>query len=289
MSGMALSTKVTASTSLATMTSGNSSSRNTIKASAEDTSATRRPWRKITRNYYWEKMAASVDRFIKSCNTCQRTKSSTQKPFGLLSPIPPPMNKFQTLTIDFIGPLRTTAKGYNGIMTITDPLTKGVTLEPMNFSYGAMEIAEIFFKRIISRQGLPLKIISDRDPRFTGEFWKTLFNLLGTEISLSTAYHPQSDGQSERTNRTLEEVLRGQVNATQDDWDRHLPWAEFAINDSVSPATGFSPFQLIYGMHPRKPLDPPPETKAPAAQEFITTMTTAITTARENILKAQDP
>ena len=80
-------------------------------------------------------------------------------------------------------------------------------LEPIKFTYGAADVAEIFFKRIISREGLPLKIISDRDPRFTGEFWKTLFGLLGTEISLSTAYHPQSDGQSERTNRTTEEAL----------------------------------------------------------------------------------
>jgi len=152
-------------------------------------------------------MPSSIEKFIKSCDTCQRTKSSTQKPYGLLSPIPPPTNKFQTVTIDFIGPLRATQNGYDGIMTITDPFTKAVTLEPMNFTYGAMEIAEIFFKRIVSRQGLPLKIISDRDPRFTGEFWKNLFTLLGTEISLSTAYHPQSDGQSKRTNRTLEEVL----------------------------------------------------------------------------------
>ena len=206
---------------------------------------------KVRRNYYWEKIGKDVEAFIKSCEVCQRTKSSTQKPVGLLNPIPPPDNKFDTVSMDFIGPLPTTQSGYDGILVIVDTLTKAVTLEPIKFTFGAIQIAEIFFKRIISRQGLPIKIISDRDPRFSGEFWKTIFSLVGTEVALSTAYHPQSDGQTERSNRTLEEILRGHVNGLQDDWDRFLPMAEFAINDSVSPTTGFSPFQLMDGFHPR--------------------------------------
>ena len=231
---------------------------------------------KVHRNYYWEKMGKDVEAFIKSCEVCQRTKSSTQKPVGLLNPIPPPDNKFDTVSMDFIGPLPTTQNGYDGILVIVDTLTKAVTLEPIKFTFGAIQIAEIFFKRIISRQGLPIKIISDRDPRFSGEFWKTIFSLVGTEVALSTAYHPQSDGQTEWSNRTLEEILRGHVNGLQDDWDRFLPMAEFAINDSVSPTTGFSPFQLMYGMHPRKPIDMITGSKAPAAEEFVKEMTMVI-------------
>jgi hypothetical protein len=189
--------------------------------------------------------------------------------------------------MDFIMPLPTTEKGFDGIVVFTDPFTKAVILEPIRTTYGAIEIAEIFFKRIVSREGLPIKIISDRDPRFTGEFWKNIFRLTGTEIALSTAYHPQSDGQTERTNRTLEEVLRNQINATHDNWDTLLPMAEFAINDSISPTTGFTPFQLMYGMHPRKPIDLTAESRAPAADEFIKTMTSTIKMARENISKAQ--
>jgi hypothetical protein len=152
---------------------------------------------KVSRNYYWEKMATSIEKFIKSCDTCQRTKSSTQKPYGLLNPISPPDNKFDTRTLDFIMPLPESEDGFDGILVITNPFTKAVTLEPIKTTYGATEVAEIFFKRIISHEGLPIKIISDRDPRFTGEFWKNLFQLIGMEIALSTAYHPQSDGQTE--------------------------------------------------------------------------------------------
>jgi hypothetical protein len=242
---------------------------------------------KVSRNYFWEHMANSIQHFVNSCDNCQRAKSSTQKPFGMLNPIPPPANKFDVYSLDFIGPLPKTEKGFDGILVIIDMFTKAATLEPITFTYGAIEIAEIFFKRIISRQGLPIKIISDRDPRFSGEFWKNLFQLIGTEVALSTAYHPQSDGQTERANRTLEEILRKQINATQDNWDSLLPMAEFAINDSVSESTRFSPFQLMYGMHPRKPLDMIKESRAPAADDFLNEMITAISRARENIVKTQ--
>ena len=242
---------------------------------------------KVSRNYYWEKMSQIVQQFVNSCDTCQHTKSSTQKPFGMLNPIAPPSNKFDVYSLDFIGPLPVTEEGYDGILVIIDMFTKATTLEPIKFTYGTSEIAEVFFKRIISRQGLPIKIISDRDTCFTGEFWRSLFKMVGTEIALSTAFHPQSDGQTERTNRTLETILRNQVNATQDNWDKLLPMAEFAINDSVSVTTKFSPFQLMYGMNPRKPINMVNESKAPAAEEFIKEMISAITRARDNITKAQ--
>ena len=119
---------------------------------------------KVKRNYYWEKMGTSVEDFIKSCDTCQRTKSSMQKPYGMLNPIPPPDNKFNSISMDFIGPLPTTQNGFDGILVIVDAFTKAIMLEPIKFTFKAVQITEIFFKRIISRQGLPIKIISDRDP-----------------------------------------------------------------------------------------------------------------------------
>ena len=119
---------------------------------------------KVSRNYFWEQMPNSIQQFISSCDICQRTKSSTQKPFGMLNLIPPPSNKFDVYSMDFIGPLPTMPKGHNGILVIIDMFTKAATLEPINFTFGAAKVAEIFFKRIISQQGLPIKIISDRDP-----------------------------------------------------------------------------------------------------------------------------
>ena len=242
---------------------------------------------KAARHFYWEKMPITVKKFVDSCDTCQRIKSSTQKPYGLLSPIPPPTDKFQTYSMDFIGPLPITKKGYNAILVIVNTFTKATALEPINLTFGAKEIAKIFFKRIISRQGVPLKIISDRDPRFTGIFWQEIFKMLGTQVALSTAFHPQSDGLTERTNRTLETILRATVKGTQDNWDDLLPMAEFAINDSINEATQSTPFELMYGTNPRKPLDLNLESLAPAALDFVKTMIDKISETRDHILRAQ--
>ncbi len=152
---------------------------------------------KVTKQFYWEKMPNSVKKFVNSCDTCQRIKHSTQKPYGLLNLIPPLEDKFNTYTMDFIGPLPPTRNGFNGILVIVDALTKAAMLEPIKFTYGAEEIAKVFVRRIISWQGLPHKIILDRDPRFSGYFWKAIFKMLGTQIALSMAFHPQSDGQTE--------------------------------------------------------------------------------------------
>ena len=163
---------------------------------------------KVTRNLYWEKLAKDVKAFVKSCETCQRNKSSTQKPFGTLNPIMPAENKFETFSMDFIGLLPQTKRDdYNGILVIVDMFSKAVSLSPMNFNYDAKDIAQLVFTRIISRFGFPKKIISDRDPRFTGKFWKRLFELVGTKLSLSSAFHPQSDGMTERMNRTFETII----------------------------------------------------------------------------------
>ena len=152
-------------------------------------------------------MPRDVLRFIQSCDTCQRNKPSTQKPFGLLNPIEPPLDKFETYSMDFIGPLPKTPAGNNGILVIVDMLSKAVTLDAIRMTHSAPDIAKIFYKRIFTRFGLPKKIVSDRDPRFTGAFWRRLLELTNTKLALSTAYHPQSDGQTERTNRTLEQYL----------------------------------------------------------------------------------
>jgi transposase InsO family protein len=233
-------------------------------------------------------MSKDIERFVKTCDICQRIKSNTQKPFGTLNPIPPPTTKFDTYSLDFIGPLPRTKSGYDGILVIVDTFSKLVTLTPIEFQYGAKEVAQVVYDRIVSRFGAIKKIISDRDPRFTGAFWKRLFKLHGTKIALSTAYHPQSDGQTERTNRTLEQVIRSQINSNGDNWDTLLPMAEFAINTTVNVSTGFSPFHLTYGTDPKSPVDlDVKESTTPAAEEFVKQMNDNINKARDNILKAQ--
>jgi antitoxin component of RelBE/YafQ-DinJ toxin-antitoxin module len=189
--------------------------------------------------------------------------------------------------MDFIGPLPITKHGYDGILVIVDALTKAAALEPIKFTHSAEDIAKIFIKRIISHHSLPRKIISDRDPRFSGRFWKAIFKMLGMQIALSTAFHPQSDGLTEWMNQSLETGLCTFINGSQDNWDDLLPMAEFAINSSVNISTGVTPFKMIYGKDARLPIDLNLDSNTPAAVNFIKFMEETINQAHDNIVKAQ--
>jgi hypothetical protein len=133
---------------------------------------------------------------------------------------------------------------------------------------------------------MPKVIISDRDDRFLSHFWQALFSVVGTSLKYSTAYHPQTDGQSERANRTLEEYLRHYVSPLQDNWDEYLDLAEFAINDSTNPSTGYSPFYLSYGQHPNTALDLTTDAMVPKAQDFLQDMSDALTHAKTKLQEA---
>ncbi len=134
----------------------------------------------------------------------------------------------------------------------------------------AQEIARLFMSTVFRLHGMPNTIISDRDNRFIASFWRTVTTCLGTKLKFSTSFHPQTDGQAERANRTLEEMLRAFVHPRQDDWATYLPMVEFAINNAVSAATGYSPFFLNYGRELKTPLDRlAPSTAVPEAQEYL--------------------
>ena len=145
---------------------------------------------------------------------------------------------------------------------------------------------------MLKHHGLPSSVISDRDTKFTSDFWTCLFNLTGTRLLLSTAYHPQTDGQTERANRTIEDMLRPYVSSHHNDWDQHIAAVEFAYNNSVHAGTGFTPFYLNYGQHPRTPasLLAPPSDPAPnaAADAFISRLRTNVAAAQQNLQAAID-
>src|SRR3984957_5040942 len=153
-----------------------------------------------------------------------------------------------------------------------------------------MDIANIFFKTVFRLHGLPRVIISDRDTKFTSKFWQTLFKLVNTKLALSTAFHPQTDGQTERTNRTLEQYLQAFVNYKQDNWAHLLPVAEFTINNAKNASTGFSPFYLANGYHPVTPtsLVNPCSCLIPAASDYIDHLQSILLTAKDNLRTAQD-
>jgi hypothetical protein len=193
--------------------------------------------------------------------------------------------------MDFIVHLPKTKRGYDAIVVFVDRLTKTMHAEPTTTDAPATEIARIFFNTIFRHYGLPTSIISDRDPKFTSHFWMELFKNLETRLALSSSFHPETDGQTERTNRTLEQILRNYVSYEQDDWDSMLVYVEFAYNNAVQSSTGFTPFHLLYGQNPTIPtslISPKIETNVQATQESLTKMAELIKRAQENIVQAQE-
>lgn len=243
-------------------------------------------FQRVATKFWWPHMSRSIYAYVKACSSCQLNKPSHQAPSGLMQPLPTPSAKWEHITMDLITDLPVTRRGYDSVVTFADRLSKQVHFAPTIKTVDAPKLAKIFRETIYKHHGMPKVIISDRDERFLSMFWKALFGTLGTELRYSTAYHPQTDGQSERANRTLEEILRHYVSPLQDDWDEHLDLAEFAINSSVNPTTGYTPFYLMYGHHPATALDLANEALVPQAQNFIENMSEALEHAKAKIHEA---
>jgi hypothetical protein len=156
--------------------------------------------------------------------------------------------------VDLIPELPTTKSGYNAIVVFVDRLTKLIICEPVKAGITAQQLAQVFYRAVFRHHGSPLSLISDRDSKFTSDFWQSWHKCLGTKLNMSTSRHPETDGQTERANQVLEDMIRAYVSAYHDDWDEHLIAAEFAYNDSVNASTGYTPFYLNYGQHPITPL-----------------------------------
>lgn len=202
-------------------------------------------------------MDRDVSQFVAGCPVCQRVKDKTSSPAGFMQPLQVPQERFQSWSMDFITSLPTSG-GYNAIYTCVDWLTKLVRLTPCTMgedSLGAKQVAHLFFDWVIRDFGVPVEIISDRDPRWTSAFWRAIMAMLRTKLAFSTAFHPQSDGQTERAHRVIEQVLRAYVLSTGACWHELLGYVEFALNSSVSATTGFSPFELVYGQPVKQVVD----------------------------------
>ena len=156
--------------------------------------------------------------------------------------------------MDFVTKLPRTARGHDSIWVIVDRLTKSAHFLPIREDFKMEKLAQIYIDKIVSLHGVPLSIISDRDSRFTSRFWWMLQRALGTKIDLSTAYHPQTDGQTERTIQTLEDMLRACVIEFKGNWDTHLPLIEFSYNNSYHTSIQCAPYEALYGCKCRSPL-----------------------------------
>jgi hypothetical protein len=242
----------------------------------------------VTQQYWWPGITADIARYVRACIQCQRNKASNQKPSGLLQPLPVPDDRWSEVTMDFITGFPTTPRGYDAVMVMCDRLTKMVHFAPCHKDTDTLTTAKLFIKHVFANHGLPSVCITDRDTRFTSQLWQHLQQQLGTTHKLSTAFHPQTDGQTERVNRVLEEYLRSFVNSTQSDWDDWLPLAEFAYNNSVHEAVGTTPFHLNYGKAPRLPSTPTGPARFPAADALVTHISDIVARAKKRLQAAAD-
>ncbi|GJY57583.1 putative reverse transcriptase domain-containing protein [Tanacetum coccineum] len=204
--------------------------------------------------YWWPNMKADIATYVSKCLTCSKVKAEHQNPSGLLVQPEIPEWKWEKITMDFITKLPKTVNGYDTIWVIVDRLTKSAHFLPMRETDPMEKLMKLYIKEVVTRHGVPVSIISDRDGRFMSLFWKALHKALGTRLHMSTAYHPQTDGQSERTIQTLEDMLRACVLDFGKSWDRHLPLVEFSYNNSYHTSIKAAPFEALYGRKCRSPV-----------------------------------
>ena len=221
------------------------------------------------------KMFKVIREVVQDCASCQHNTTTRHKPYGQLQPITPPALPFHTISIDWVVALPRTSTGLDAFLSVTDKFTKTCRFIACKTTDSAVTTARRIFSEVVRHYGLPSVIIGDRDTRLTSRFFTELARLLGVRRSLTTAYHPQADGQSERTNQTVEIALRHYVDmATGADWDQHLESLELAYNTSKHASTGFTPYELLYGHQPNTGLDllVPSElafVRVPATAEFV--------------------
>jgi hypothetical protein len=194
-------------------------------------------------------------KYVSECHICQRVKASHLRISGTLQPLPIPSWKWKDISMDFIVGLPNTSQRHDSIWVIVDRLTKTAHFLPVHTTYNAKKYAEIYLDQIVRLHGIPKTIISDRGAQFVPRFWEQLQQALGTNLIQSSAYHPQTDGQTERINQILEDMLRACVIQYDKHWDKCLVLAEFSYNNSYQSSIKIAPFKALYGRQCRTTLN----------------------------------
>lgn len=243
----------------------------------------------LRHSFFWPNMRRDLQNsYVPACPECQHNKSTTTRPIGPLHPLPVPDGRCLSIAMDFVGPLPLD-DGYDQILTITDRAGADLQIIPTVTTSTAEELAQIFFDKWYCENGLPADIVSDRDKLFISRFWKALHALTGVNLKVSTAYHPETDGASERTNKTVIQALRYHVDKHQKGWVRALPRIRFSIMNTVNKSTGFTPFQLRFGRSPRiiPPLVCSNDLQLSDAAEVINRLHFDELEAQDNLLRAK--
>jgi transposase InsO family protein len=208
----------------------------------------------LKQRYGWYDMKRDVAAHVDLCDTCHRVKAKHQRPAGLLQSLKMPEWNWEEIGMDFIVGLPRTRDGYDSIWVIVDRLTKVANFIPVKTTYTRAKLAELYMSRIVCLHGVPKKIVSDRGTQFTSRFWGKLHESMDTKLNFSSAYHPQTDGQTERINHILEDMLRACALKPGGSWDKSLPHAEFSYNNSYQVSLKMAPFEALYGRKCRTPL-----------------------------------
>jgi hypothetical protein len=246
-----------------------------------------RTFGRLQENVFWHEMRKDVTEFVRACVVCQQTKSATHSPYGLLQPLPIPDRVWEDISLDFIVGLPS-FQSNTAILVVVDRLSKAAHFGMLPTQFTVAKVADLFAKMICKLHGMPRSMVSDRDPIFLSHFWQELFRLSGTKLRMSTAYHPQSDGQTEIVNMVLQQYLRCFVHDKPKTWGNFLHWAEWHYNTAIHTSTGISPFEVVYGRTPPVLADYiPGTTTLQAVEANELDRTEVLQLLKKKLLKAQ--
>ena len=208
-----------------------------------------RTYVRIKHFFYWEGLKNEVKKLVAECDICQKVKYDQRRPMGLLQSLLIPEKIWEDLTMDFVEGLPSSG-GYESILVVVDRLSKGAHFIPLRHPFTASSVAKAFVDNVVKLHGIPRSIVTDRGKLFMSSFWQELFTLQGSKLKASSSYHPQTDGQTEVVNRTLEQYLRCYCHEEQKRWKEYISWAEYWYNTSHHASINMSPFEVMYGRPP---------------------------------------
>jgi transposase InsO family protein len=249
-------------------------------------------YQRLSACVFWNGIYADVADYVKSCVSCGQNKARNRTAADVLRPLPIPSRRWETISMDFVGPLPKSPSGHDYLLVVVDKFSKMVHLIACHQSITTVQVAQLIYDNVVRLHGFPDNIVSDRDSKFTSLFWRSLWKLSGTQLKMSSSYHPQSDGQTENVNRVVSDILRAYVTEDRTDWDRHLTAVEVAINSSEHASTGFTPFFLNHNQEIRLPFHiamkaAVESSTIPAAADMISAMAANDEIARARLADAQ--